>query len=49
LVRQRPLGLPGQRCVCGAHAEQGRRCVKCRARARWVRRKAHPDRMEVIS
>lgn len=41
-MRHRPLGLPGARCVCGAHAEAGRRCVKCRARARWVRRKAHP-------
>lgn len=41
-MKRRPLGLNGPQCVCGAQAEEGRRCVKCRARARWVRRKAFP-------
>jgi hypothetical protein len=48
LVRRRPIGLAGPTCACGASAgaELGRVCVKCRARARWARRKARPERGE---
>jgi hypothetical protein len=42
-MRVRTLGLTGQRCPCGAAAETRRSfCRKCRARARWMRRKARP-------
>lgn len=45
-VRKRPLGLTGRRCGCGARVEPGTpSCGKCRARARWVRRKARPDNL----
>ncbi|WP_329086869.1 hypothetical protein [Streptosporangium sp. NBC_01469] len=34
----------GRRCPCGALTDPGTgRCRKCRARARWHRRKAHHD------
>ena len=42
-MHRRPLSLTGRRCTCGALVEHGRAaCPKCRARARWVRRKTHP-------
>lgn len=37
----RPGSPLGRRCPCGALPESGmKRCRKCRARSRWVRRKA---------
>jgi hypothetical protein len=37
---QMPRIITGFRCGCGARLEPGnRRCRKCRARARWRRRK----------
>jgi hypothetical protein len=40
-MRNRPLGLGGQRCECGALTEnRSPLCRKCRNRARWLRRKA---------
>lgn len=39
-----PTSLSGRRCVCGALTEPtAKRCRKCRARARWRRRKSHHD------
>jgi hypothetical protein len=36
--------LSSRRCLCGALPDPGTgRCRKCRARARWHRRKAHHD------
>jgi hypothetical protein len=36
-----PLIPDGRNCACGALAHgTGRRCLKCRYRARWRRRKA---------
>lgn len=41
-MHRRPLRVTGRRCTCGALVEHDRpACPKCRARARWVRRKAH--------
>ena len=46
--RTGPL-LPGPCCGCGAVAVRpGGRCVKCRARARWTRRKAPHEHEGVI-
>jgi hypothetical protein len=43
-MRQRPIGIGGRRCHCGALAEQDNpTCRKCRARHRWARRKSRPD------
>ncbi|GAA1011366.1 hypothetical protein Aple_059340 [Acrocarpospora pleiomorpha] len=42
----RALSLPsfGRRCLCGAALRSSNaKCHKCRARARWYRRKAHHD------
>ncbi|MBB6351250.1 hypothetical protein FHU36_007833 [Nonomuraea muscovyensis] len=40
-MRSFPLN---RRCLCGALLEHGsKRCHKCRARARWQRRKARHD------
>lgn len=37
----------GEQCLCGALAETGRsQCAKCRARARWTRRKRSSRRLE---
>lgn len=43
-MHRHPVNLTSRRCTCGARVEQGRpACPKCRARARWVRRKTyHP-------
>ncbi|WP_176611837.1 hypothetical protein [Actinomadura sp. WMMB 499] len=42
-----PRVITGFSCVCGGRVEPGnRRCRKCRARARWQRRKRgsrYPD------
>lgn len=42
-----PRSITGQSCACGARIESGsRQCRKCRARARWQRRKLrdrYPD------
>jgi hypothetical protein len=44
-MRTLPITLPLARgCACGAAVQPGqKRCIKCRARARWHRRKAHHD------
>jgi hypothetical protein len=43
-MRRLPDGFTSRRCPCGALVELGnRQCRKCRARARWHRRKAHHD------
>jgi hypothetical protein len=39
-----PLYSEESRCLCGARAEVGRLCAKCRARAAWAQRRAHRDR-----
>jgi hypothetical protein len=39
-----PLSSEKSRCPCGAHAEVGRLCAKCRARVAWAQRCAHRDR-----
>jgi hypothetical protein len=40
-MRNFPINLDGQRCECGAIADEGKStCRKCRNRARWLRRKA---------
>jgi hypothetical protein len=44
-MTRRPLGILGPRCACGAATEPGKRCLKCRARARWMRRKARPEQV----
>lgn len=42
-----PRSITGNSCACGAQIEIGnRKCRKCRARARWLRRKQgsrYPD------
>jgi hypothetical protein len=39
-MRNRPIGLGGRSCECGALAEDGSaKCSKCRNRARWQRRR----------
>lgn len=36
-----PMMLEGRRCACGALVkENGKKCLKCRDRARWFRRKS---------
>lgn len=43
-MRNAPLSLFGRTCPCGALIEHGnKKCRKCRARARWHRRKSHHD------
>lgn len=39
-----PLYSEESRCPCGARAEAGRLCAKCRARAAWAQRCAHRNR-----
>ena len=39
-----PLSSQESRCPCGARAQAGRLCAKCRARAAWAQRRAHRDR-----
>lgn len=39
----RPMYSEESRCPCGAHAEAGELCAKCRARAAWARRHAHRE------
>lgn len=40
-MRNRPIGLGGHHCECGALADNGSAfCRKCRNRARWLRRKS---------
>jgi hypothetical protein len=43
-----PRLITGHRCPCGARVDPGnRKCRKCRARARWLRRGRgyrHPDK-----
>lgn len=39
-----PLYSEESRCPCGARAEAGGLCTKCRARAAWAQRRAHRDR-----
>jgi hypothetical protein len=41
-----PLYSEESRCPCGAHAEAGGLCTKCRARATWAQRHAHRDRTD---
>jgi hypothetical protein len=41
-----PLYSEESRCPCGARAEAGRLCPKCRARAAWAQRRAHRDRAD---
>lgn len=43
-MRNLPPSLFGRSCPCGARIEPGnKRCRKCRARARWYRRKSLHD------
>ena len=44
-MRTRPIGVLGRRCrSCRARADPGRAvCGKCRARARYTRRRTYPD------
>ena len=39
-----PLDSEESRCPCGARAEAGRLCAKCRARAAWAQRCAYRNR-----
>jgi hypothetical protein len=41
-----PLSSEESRCPCGARAEAGVLCAKCRARATWAQRHAHRDRTD---
>jgi hypothetical protein len=43
-MRTALLSLTGRKCPCGALIEHSdKRCRKCRARARWRRRKSIHD------
>ncbi|GAA1544483.1 hypothetical protein GCM10009678_28950 [Actinomadura kijaniata] len=47
MTMRMPVVITACSCACGARTDRpGRRCRKCRARARWQRRRAgsrHPD------